>query len=535
MKTRYAILSGIIFLTSVSSFSQSTENFDNITTLTGSGWVMQNNSSPIGLTNWFQGNPTAFTAYNGATDSYIGANFNNTAGTGTISNWLITPNYTLKNGDVITFYTRTSDDNMWADNLQVRMSTNGASTNVGTAATDVGDFTTLLLEINPGLALSTYPMTWTQYSITITGLTAPTSGRMAFRYYVPNGGPSGTNSDYIGIDAYVYTPYICPTLTIGPGTIPNATAGTAYTQSLSQTGALGTPTYVVVSGALPPGVVLNTNGTFGGSPTATGTYTFTVEVTDQSGCTGTMAYTLIVDCPTGVASLAAFPTLCDNDAPIVLTQGSPSGGVYSGTGVSGTSFDPSVGTQTITYALTDIYGCLQSASADITVNAAPMVTLSAFSSYVCEGSSPITLSGGSPSGGTYSGTGVSGTSFNPTSAGTYSITYTYTDANSCTNSDAQDLTVVSCLGIENQSDLEKLVLYPVPSDGMIYLNFELTQADFIEISVYTMSGQLVFSESQSFPTGTQSHLINLSDLKQGVYLLEFRSSSGIVAKQIVLQ
>ena len=38
---------------------------------------------------------------------------------------------------------------MFADRLELRLSTNGASTNVGTTTTSVGDFTTLLLTVNP--------------------------------------------------------------------------------------------------------------------------------------------------------------------------------------------------------------------------------------------------------------------------------------------------------------------------------------------------------------------------------------------------
>src|SRR5690606_12133753 len=129
-------------------------------------------------------------------------------------------------------------------------------------------------------------------------------------------------------DNFVYTPYVCPALSVTPGSLPNGTAGVAYTQSLGQTGALGTPSYAVTAGALPPGVTLGTGGSFSGSPTATGTYNFTVTVTDQSGCTGSTAYTLTINCPTSGATLAAFPSLCDGDAPIVLTQGSPSGGTY---------------------------------------------------------------------------------------------------------------------------------------------------------------------------------------------------------------
>ncbi len=37
------------------------------------------------------------------------------------------------------------------------------------------------------------------------------TGRFAFRYFVENGGPSGSNSDYIGIDTLTITPVPEPT------------------------------------------------------------------------------------------------------------------------------------------------------------------------------------------------------------------------------------------------------------------------------------------------------------------------------------
>ena len=120
-----------------------TEVFNNITTLVPGGWVMQNNSSPVGTTGWFQGNSAVFPAQSGAANSYIGANFNNTTGTNTISNWLLTPPVTLQNGGVLTFWTRTVSSPSFPDRLQVRMSTNGTSQDVGATATSVGDFTTL--------------------------------------------------------------------------------------------------------------------------------------------------------------------------------------------------------------------------------------------------------------------------------------------------------------------------------------------------------------------------------------------------------
>jgi hypothetical protein len=67
---------------------------------------------------------------------------------------------------------------------------------------------------------------------------------------------------------------------------------------------------------------------------------------------------------------------------------------------------------------------------------------------VCINDAPIILEGGTPAGGMYSGTGVSFTGtdyiFDPavTGAGTFTLTYTYTDANTCSNSATSDITVV---------------------------------------------------------------------------------------------
>jgi hypothetical protein len=111
------------------------------------------------------------------------------------------------------------------------MSTNGSSTNVGSTATSVGDFTTLLLDINPTYTTSGYPNAWTQFLVTISGLGGPTSGRLGFRYFDENGGPSGARSDYIGIDTVQFSctggiPTPTSTSTPSPTNTPTATPTT---------------------------------------------------------------------------------------------------------------------------------------------------------------------------------------------------------------------------------------------------------------------------------------------------------------------
>lgn len=242
------------------------EGFNDITTLPWAGWVQTNTSTTAGTIGWFQGNSAVFPAQSGTVTSYIAANFDNNAdastnpranSTGsrlsgssqtsqpdsrlsgssltsqpdtppsptptppnTISNWLLTPPLTLQNGAMITFYTRTVDVPQFPDRLQVRMSTNGASTNVGTGPFSVGDFSTLLLEINPAQTTTGYPNVWTQFTVTVSGVASPTTGRLAFRYFVFNGGPNQPHGDYIGLDT---VSFFCTTPTPTPPPTPTPT------------------------------------------------------------------------------------------------------------------------------------------------------------------------------------------------------------------------------------------------------------------------------------------------------------------------
>ena len=179
------------------------EGFDNFTTLAGAGWSIVNTSVPAGTVTWQQGG-AIWTAQSGAATSWAQNNFNTVTGANTISNWFIAPQRILQNGDVIKFWTRTVTAPAFPDRMQVRLSTTGAGTNPS-SPTDLGSYTTLLADINPTYTLSGYPNVWTQYTLTVSGLSGPTSSRVAFRYFTEDGGPSGANSDNIGLDTFSIT------------------------------------------------------------------------------------------------------------------------------------------------------------------------------------------------------------------------------------------------------------------------------------------------------------------------------------------
>ncbi|MFM2157296.1 MAG: hypothetical protein RL516_2045, partial [Bacteroidota bacterium] len=180
------------------------------------------------------------------------------------------------------------------------------------------------------------------------------------------------------------------------------------------------------------------------TPSTTSTYTLTSmsDATCNGSVSGSAAVTVIT--PQSV-TLNAFSPVCDNAPAQVLSGGSPSGGVYSGVGVTNGAFNPAFGTQTITYTVTYSVGCTRSASRTYTVNPLPSVSLSSFSS-VCSNTAPFALTGGTPAGGNYFGNGVSNNIFNPSAVnpGTYVITYFYTTPDGCTANDTSTIVVSAC-------------------------------------------------------------------------------------------
>lgn len=233
------------------------------------GWVMQNNSNPLGLTNWFQGNPAVFSSFNGDPNGYLATNFNNGSSLATISNWLVTPVISAPAGARVSFVTR-SINSIYPDRLQLRASPTGGA-DVGSTETSVGDFTDLLVDINPSLSVGGYPGTWTRYEVSL-----PTAfnGRFAFRYFVTNAGPAGANSDFIGIDAFHVSdpsdPLPEPNPPPPPPTAANTVVGGSLTDTLDLIGQIKWYTFNHSGG--PFSVDTNGSTLLGGNDTELGLY-----------------------------------------------------------------------------------------------------------------------------------------------------------------------------------------------------------------------------------------------------------------------
>ncbi|MFM8318344.1 MAG: hypothetical protein ACKOAV_08230, partial [Bacteroidota bacterium] len=182
------------------------------------------------------------------------------------------------------------------------------------------------------------------------------------------------------------------------------------------------------------------------SPATTTTYTVSVTNT-ATGCISTASKTITVLAAPSVDAGGDLSACVNGNA--VTLGGSPSGGTWSGTGVTNNagvySFSPSsagVGSYTLTYTVTQL-GINYSDQVTASVNALPVVTMDPIPS-LCVGATAITLSGGSSSSvgtGVYTVGGLTASTFNPTTAGSFNVTYTFTDANGCSASASTSLVV----------------------------------------------------------------------------------------------
>lgn len=87
---------------------------------------------------------------------------------------------------------------------------------------------------------------------------------------------------------------ICPVITLSPASMPGCVKGEFFSKTLTASGGIGSYTFQVTSGVLPPGLTLSSGGVLSGTATATGTWTFTVTALDVNLCPGTATYTFSV-------------------------------------------------------------------------------------------------------------------------------------------------------------------------------------------------------------------------------------------------
>ncbi len=190
-----------------------------------------------------------------------------------------------------------------------------------------------------------------------------------------------------------------------------------------------------------------------GFPVPPGAYTYSP--TNNSSNCNNAAFKLNFEPQT--ATVGLDQTVCASAPPVALS-GQPTGGVWTGPGVTGSLaagfvFTPSaalVGVQTLTYTLAGVIPvCTATGQQRITVAPVGTAALAALpqATFCLQAGvtiAPITLVF-SPAGGTLSGPGITGNQFSPAAAGPglHTLTYTFNAGTPCASTATQVVRVVS--------------------------------------------------------------------------------------------
>jgi uncharacterized protein YhjY with autotransporter beta-barrel domain len=210
-------------------------------------------------------------------------------------------------------------------------------------------------------------------------------------------------------------------VTVNPATLPNGTFDAPYSQALSATSANGATapyTFSVSAGALPGGLTLSGAGVLSGTPTAAGSFNFTVQATSSNGFSGTRAYTLAIaqlaQSITGFAATPAAPVFTPGGTFTVAATGGASGNpvVFAST----TPGVCTVAGNTVTMASAGACGLTADQAGNANYSAAPQATLNVnigqatqtITNFVANPAAPVYAPGG-----TFTVSATGGASGNP--------------------------------------------------------------------------------------------------------------------------
>ena len=220
-----------------------------------------------------------------------------------------------------------------------------------------------------------------------------------------------------------------------------------------------------------------------------GTYSTTVKL---NGCSSTASQSITVN-PNPIVSLASLNAFINNNSNAITLVGTPSGGTYIGSGISGTSFNPKLaglGNKTITYNYMNSNNCSGSATRSTIV---------------------------------FDTTGIVCTS-------TKYDTIT-------THISVTDTLIIKAhfAGLNNIIGTTEIKIYPNPTSDIIYINTgDFTQLSGSTIKITDALGKSVFSSL----INQQLFTINTSQFgARGVYTVQIMDGNQIVkdTRKIVLQ
>lgn len=107
-------------------------------------------------------------------------------------------------------------------------------------------------------------------------------------------------------------------------------------------------------------------------------------------------------------------------------------------------------------------------------------------------------------------------------------------SNGCMQDTLLDTLDILIVGTEDLQAGE-FVIFPVPSQGDLFVEMQLTTAQTVELKVFDLAGRQLKAIENEAGAGFYRQMIQVGDLPAGTYLLEVRTASGIHSKRFVRQ
>ena len=257
-----------------------------------------------------------------------------------------------------------------------------------------------------------------------------------------------------------------------------------------------------------------------------GTFTLRYSANEPNKCKATTSVNItVLQSPTIVWNMPTV--ICENGGVTILTS-TPSGGTYSGTGVTGTLFDPGVagiGFHELSYDVT-ASGCLATERREVeVVPGSDVDSITGLSNVVNNGKynyqvNPINgakytwdITGGSL---ISSANNISTVKWGTGNSGKVVLIQT----NSFGCSDTTELSInINALAVGEEVEIGGgIVLFPNPADQSVKLKINAKNADDAVIRLFNNSGQIVIDNSSITQTNNE-FLLPTAELPAGLYLL----------------
>jgi hypothetical protein len=264
------------------------------------------------------------------------------------------------------------------------------------------------------------------------------------------------------------------------------------------------------------------------------TMLYTLTVTALTGCSNTDTVSVIVNpLPSVFGGLDVFT--CEGNSVTLSGSGIPDGEYEWDGGI--TDGVPFVADATTTYTVTgtDENGCINWDEVIVTVNPQPVVEITPLEDeVVCHTKDLISLFA-TPSGGIFTGPGLAGSVFDPTAAGIgeHYVYYSYEDEFGCSGIDSVLITVVDCLGLEDEQ-LSNIVIAPNPFSDYTVLRFGDNLQKEHTVFICDVLGKEVYRNNNA--VGEQLK-INRGTLVAGTYILFINNSEGekVYTSKLIVQ